>query len=121
MQDVAREARHGTLAGEPLSQARRALERAAEARAAGDHEHGALLDALGREWAETARDLVRAAETEREADKLEREAHELESKLLRARSLLEETVARRGRAQETLEQLEGADGGARAAPSGGKP
>ncbi len=97
---------HARLAREPLENVASVLRRADDARAAGDHEHAALLEAVALEWAESGRDLVRAAEAEAEADELSTRASELEERLVRARALLEQTVARRGRARARLEQLE---------------
>ena len=97
---------HAVLAREPLVRARHGLSRAADARAAGDRAHAAMLEALGREWAETGRDLVRAAEAEKKLSEIQIKTADLETKALRARALVEQTVARRGRAEEKLEQLE---------------
>jgi colicin import membrane protein len=94
------------LAHEPLDKAAKALQRAEDARAAGDQLHGAELEGLGREWAETASDLVRAASVEQKLAGVQKELTETETRLVRARALIEETVARRGRAKEKLEQLE---------------
>ena len=98
---------HAKLAAEPLDRAQNALRRASDARIAGDHGHGAQLEGVGREWAETGRDLVRAAEAERKALELYAKATALETKVVRGRALLEETMARRERAREKLQQLEG--------------
>jgi hypothetical protein len=91
------------LVGEPLTKAEDALRRADQARRSGDSPHAALLDGLGREWAETAQTLLLAQQAERRAVDLERQTAELDSKTTRARALLEETVARRGRAQASLD------------------
>jgi colicin import membrane protein len=126
-------AAHKRLSADAVSRSRRALERARDARAAGDHERGTLLEGVAREWAEMGQDLVRAAETESEAAEAHRRATEAQAKAIRARALIEETVARRGRAAEQLEALEqtGAKpqralppskpGPASPAPSGAKP
>ncbi len=95
------------LAAEPIEKAEHALRRAGDARAAADVEHAALLEAEGREWAETGRDLTRAAAAEKKLAETQKQTAEVETKLARARALLEETVARRGRAREKLEKLEG--------------
>jgi colicin import membrane protein len=95
-----------TFAKEPLEKAQHALRRAADARAAGDHVHGAELEALAREWAETGNDLTRAATVEQKLAAVQKEHSETETRLIRARALLEETVARRGRAKTELETLE---------------
>jgi hypothetical protein len=89
----------------PVLEARRALERARGARAAGDPVHADLLDGLAREWAETARDVVRAAAVEQEASALESTVAELSTRAQRARALLEEDVARRGRAEAELARV----------------
>ncbi len=99
------------LAGEPLGKAKDALRRAEDARRSGDSHHAALLDALGREWAETAETVLRAQAAERRAAELERQTADLETKTTRARTLLEETVARRGRARADIDALEASDGG----------
>src|SRR5262245_26714044 len=96
---------HAALAREPLQRARHGLQRAGDARAAGDRNHAAMLEALGREWAETGVDLVRAAEAEKKLGEIQTKTADLESKAVRARALVEQTVARRGRAEEKLEQL----------------
>jgi colicin import membrane protein len=94
----------------PVEEAKRALERASGARRSGDVHHAELLEGLAREWAETARDLVRAASVEADAGTLELAAAEAGVQAERARSLLEEAVARRGRGEAELERLS-ADGG----------
>jgi len=99
---------HRRIAADPLARARHALERADGARSAGDHEHGALLEALAREWAEGSGDLLRTTAAETEANEQHRRASEAESKARRAHTLIEETVARRARAAETLKAMEGA-------------
>jgi hypothetical protein len=97
---------HAKVAAEPLQRAQNALRRASDARVAGDHGHGSRLEGVGREWAETGRDLVRAADAERQALDLYSKATALETKVVRGRALLEETMARRERAREKLQQLE---------------
>lgn len=105
------------LAREPIARARAALRRSDDARAAGDVAHAAELDALGREWAESGTDLLKAAEREREADDLEQRAHDTDTKTTRARALLEDTVARLGRAEEALKRLEPGSAGSGPAPA----
>jgi hypothetical protein len=96
-----------TTAG-AVAQARKALERSRNARAARDQAHAEMLDDLALEWAELGQDTVRATQTEAQAEALERQLLETETKTVRARALLEEMIARRGRAREKLEQLESA-------------
>lgn len=111
-----------TIAERPISAARDALRRAEDARAADDPEHSARLEALAREWAITGTDLAQAVAVEARADALEARAAELEGKIRRARALLEQTVARRGRAQSRLQELEAPPAGSAAHPApGGAP
>jgi hypothetical protein len=102
------------LAKQPLDKARQALDRAHQARAAGDYRHAGMLESLALEWAQTAQDLGRAVAAEQRAEKVEKQAADAATKARHARALLEETVARRGRAQERLDLLEKA--GAHPAP-----
>jgi hypothetical protein len=103
------------LIKEPRDEAKRALERATSARRSGDVPHAEQLEALAREWAETARDLIRAARAQADAGALESAAADAAVQAERARALLEETLARRGEAAMELEQLS-ADAGAKPAP-----
>jgi hypothetical protein len=103
---LAKQPDSAAVAHEPIEKARHALRRAADARASGDHLHGAELEALAREWAETGRDLVRAAAAEKKLAATQRELLETETRLIRARALLEESVARQGRAKQKHDQLE---------------
>jgi hypothetical protein len=89
----------------PIDEAKHALERAAGARRSGDTHHAEILEGLGREWAETARDLSRAVSVEADAGALETAATEAGVSAERARALLEEAIARRGRAEAELEKL----------------
>jgi hypothetical protein len=98
------------IARSPLEEARRALDRAAGARRSGDVRHAELLEGLAREWAETARDVVRASQLEVDAGALELAAADAGLRAERARALLEEAIARRGRAEAELDKLS-ADGG----------
>lgn len=87
-----------------LEHAKEALERAHGARAAGDAKHAHMLDGVALEWAENARDLLRAAAAEQVAVAAADKAREAAVKAERARALLEETQARRGRADAELEK-----------------
>jgi hypothetical protein len=89
----------------PVDEARRALERAGGARRSGDIRHAELLEGLAREWAETARDVLRAAAVEADAGALELAAADAGLRAERARALLEESIARRGRAEAELATL----------------
>ena len=94
------------LAAEPLKSAKSALERAADARATGDKQHAKLLDDLALEWAEGAGDLTRSAALEQKSAELEAKAAELDAKAVRALAIIEEAVARRGRAELELNEQE---------------
>ncbi len=90
------------LAADSLSKAKDALKRAGDARHSGDQEHARMLDELALEWASAASDLVRAAELEEKSSKVELEASKLEAKAVRAVAIIEEAVARKGRAEDQL-------------------
>jgi hypothetical protein len=104
----AKDARMAKIVAEPLGTAKKALQRANSARTVGDAVHARMLDGLALEWAEVARDLQRAAAAEDEALAAARKARDLDVQLERARALLEETQARRGRAAADLERAEAA-------------
>ena len=89
----------------PIAEAKKALDRAEGARKSGDVPHAELLEGLAREWAETAKDLRRAAATEADAGALETAAYQAGLRAEKARALLEEAIARRGRAEAELEKL----------------
>jgi hypothetical protein len=98
---------HQAVIRDALSKARAALKRAQELDLAADGKHASMMmRAVAREWVQVARDLVRAADAEQRATESERRRTELETKTVRGRALLEETVARRGRAKALLQQLE---------------
>lgn len=98
-----------------LEHAKKSLERAHGARASGDAVHARMLDGLALEWAETARDLLRAAAAEQAAASAADKAREASVRAERARALLEETQARRGRADAELEKALAAEREAREA------
>ena len=121
LRSISAAARHRRVTAEPVARARRALRRAEDVRAAGDQHHGLMLEALALEWAEAAEALTRAAEIERQAVLMERKLSRAETKAIRAKALVEETLARRGRAQKKLEQLErGSTPGKKAGAGGGE-
>lgn len=94
------------LAAEPLKNAKGALARAADARATGDKQHASLLDELALEWAESAGDLTRTAALEQKSAEVEAKAAELDAKAVRALAIIEEAIARRGRAELELSEQE---------------
>jgi hypothetical protein len=73
------------LAEASLAKAKDALRRADQKRASGDQKGGAMLEQAALEWAS---------------------ASELETKVFRAQALVEQTVARRARAEEALRKLD---------------
>lgn len=94
------------LVSEPVGNAKAALKRADDMRAASDLEHAELTEGVAYEWAATAADLTRAAKSEGEVEKLEKQLKDLDTKKLRAQALLEETIARRERAKGKLKDFE---------------
>jgi hypothetical protein len=90
------------LVGPTIGRAKQALSRAdaaPPARAPG-------LEDMALEWAEVARDLVRASEAERASDALEQEASALATEIARVRAAVEQAMARVGRARQDLKELE---------------
>ena len=94
------------IAKEPINRARSTLERADAARQENNQNKAHLLDDFALEWASTARELIEAEKLERQATTLEQQVATSETKLRRARALLEETEMRRGRARTELIRLE---------------
>lgn len=90
----------------PIAEAHKALEKAKQLRGAGDVARAELAEDLALEWAETALALTTAVEDERTADDQGKLAIAAATKADRARQLLEEAIARRGRLQATLDQLD---------------
>jgi len=96
----------------PRQMARAALERADRARASGDDVNAGRLEALGREWAELARDTETTADAERSATAAQSAAASAATRVKRARALLEEQMSRRARAEGELRALrDAADAG----------
>jgi hypothetical protein len=89
-----------------VENAKKSLERGHGARASGDQAHAAMLFSLALEWAETARDVERAAAVEHVAGTIAKSASDAATQVDRARALLEETQARRGRALAELSKVE---------------
>jgi hypothetical protein len=98
-----RDASRAPVLGAALGHAKDALERAGRLRSAGDEAHAKAADGLAREWAETARDLARAADAERQAAEIRRKAVDAQAQLERSRALVEEAIARAGRLRSELE------------------
>jgi hypothetical protein len=89
-----------------IANTQRMLDKAAQLRALSDGPRADLAEDVALEWAETARDLVAAVEDERVADDQGKAAIAMTTKADRARQLLEEAIARRGRLQAELDALE---------------
>jgi hypothetical protein len=103
---AAREAGVGReVVARPVGEALGAVERALGARAAGDRPHAVLLEQLARQWIDVVSMLTRAAKAEAEGAAAAARAQELRKRLERARALLVEQQARRGRLEARLETL----------------
>jgi len=109
--ELGRDAAHREIVTEPVEQARQALERAVRLRAVGDERHARAADGLAREWAEVARDLVRAADAETQAADVRRKALDEQVQLERTRALVDEEIARIGRLQAELATAQRAPSG----------
>lgn len=94
------------LAKEPLSRAHEALDRAQRLRDVRDEPRAHLCDGLARMWAETARDIVHASETESRAEVARANATDAGAQVERERALLEEGLGQQGRLRAQLETLE---------------
>jgi hypothetical protein len=105
---------HATVLAEPVGRAREAIERATRLRDSGDEPRAKAADGLALEWAETARDLARAADAERAAADRRHEAMTKQAQVERARALIEAELAHVGRLRKELEDA-GAPGGQRGA------
>jgi hypothetical protein len=109
------------LVGPALGHSRDALSRAAAETVPA---RATLTEETALEWAEVARDLVRASAAETASDRLEQEASATQTEIARSRAAVEGAMARVGQARHELERLEGtapprAD--VRAPASGAKP
>jgi len=107
---------HAMLLAEPLGRAREAIERGMRLRESGDEPRAKAADGLALEWAETARDLARAADAEQAATDRRHEAMAKQAQVERARALVEAELAHVGRLRKELEDA-GAPGGPRRADS----
>ena len=89
----------------PVAKAKAAQQRAQSARGAGDLQHATELDALALTWAKVADDLVRTAESEKKLADAQKAVADLEQKAVRTQALIEQTIARRGRAEQNLKNV----------------
>jgi hypothetical protein len=104
---LASDTAHAALVAEPLGRAREAIERATRLRESGDETRGKAADGLALEWAETARDLARAADAERAAADRRRQAMAKQAQVERARALVEADLAHVGRLRKEIEDAGG--------------
>jgi len=95
-----------TIVADPLAKAKAAQQRAQGARGSGDLHHATELDALALTWAQVADDLVRTAAAEKQLSELQKQVTDLEQKAIRTQALIEQTIARRGRAEQNLTNAE---------------
>lgn len=110
-----------TIVADPLAKAKAAQQRAQNARGAGDLHHATELDALALTWAQVADDLVRTAAAEKKLAELQKQVTELEQKAVRTQALIEQTIARRGRAEQNLASAEATKPVAKAASPAAAP
>jgi hypothetical protein len=92
-----------SIVQDPVAKAKAAAQRAQNARGAGDLQHATELDALALTWAQVADDLVRAAQAEKKLSELQKTVTDLEQKAVRTQALIEQTIARKGRAEQNLQ------------------
>jgi hypothetical protein len=95
---------HAAVTAMAIGHAKDALERATRLRAVGDEVHARAAAGLAREWAETARDLVRASDAEASASDVRRRAVDAQARLERARALVEDAIARVGRLRAEVDR-----------------
>lgn len=88
----------------PLDAAKSALDRARDARAAGDVQHGIELEALAFDYVTIARDMLHATELEAALRKAQIEFTKTETARRQTETLLEATVAQRERTKAQLMQ-----------------
>ena len=94
------------VASESISKAEDALRRATQMRASGDQSHGGMLEENALEWAKAAELLAKTADREKRLTELQTRTTDTEDKVFRAQALVEQTVARRARAEEALRKLD---------------
>ena len=94
------------VAGPPLKAATEARARAAEYRLGGHNDKATRAEQIAAAWTSLARDLLRAMQAEHRANELQQETLDLKQQVSRARALLEESLARVGRAKTALQRLD---------------
>ncbi|MBI2389408.1 MAG: hypothetical protein HYV09_07410 [Deltaproteobacteria bacterium] len=93
-------------AAHAIGESKKALSRAGELRNVGDVARAEVAEDAALEWALAARDLVKGIELERKADEQAAAATSASSKATRARTLLEESIAKRAKLQQELDALD---------------
>ncbi|HVY28512.1 MAG TPA: hypothetical protein VHB79_18275 [Polyangiaceae bacterium] len=94
------------LGSEPIAKGQAALKRADQLRGTGDQKRAGMLEQTALEWAQAAELLDKTAAAEKQLAELQAHTTELETKVFRAQALVEQTVARRARAEEALRKLD---------------
>ena len=87
---------------ELAAKAHAALDRGAKLRQSGDEGHAKLADGLALTWAEAARDVLRAVDTEDRAAAVRQNAADAGAAAERERALLEEGIGQTGRLKAQL-------------------
>jgi len=106
VQQLEQDAGHTVVTADAVASAKGALERATRLRAAGDEAHAKAADGLALEWAQTGRDLAKAADAEATATELRRKAVDAQAQLERTRAQVEEGIAHVGRLRTQLQEAE---------------
>jgi hypothetical protein len=106
LDDLRRDAKHQTVTADAVGRIQSALERAARLRSAGDEAHAQLADAVARQWADTAEQLVRAADAEAADDDVRKKAFDCETQIGKTQALVEEVLARTGRLRARIDSAE---------------
>ncbi len=104
--DLEKDPAHKAATAEMVRGAREAMERATRLRSAGDETHAKLADGLARELADSAVDLARAVDAEKQAETARRSAIDAGAHAERERALLEEGIAQNGRLRAELDEIE---------------
>jgi hypothetical protein len=106
VQQLEHDTAHAVVTADAVASAKGALERATRLRAAGDEAHAKAADGLALEWAQTGRDLAKAADAEATATELRRKAVDAQALLERTRTQVEEGIAHVGRLRTQLQEAE---------------
>jgi hypothetical protein len=106
VQQLEQDAGHAVVTADAVAGAKGALERATRLRAAGDEAHAKAADGLALEWAQTGRDLAKAADAEATATELRKKAVDAQALLERTRAQVEEGIAHVGRLRTQLQEAE---------------